>query len=283
MVMKNIGSKILVLVVVLVMLLPIIVEVVEKNSIKTIDYSQYQKFVEDTANHKFSLLYIGNADDKEAKKEVKKIITDNKDNSAQIDTSIYFMDASKLTDVDTLTIVGSTGVKTGYVFAVNGEVLRTEANALDKTKLEAYVKEYTSQGVDETVRYYKVAKNAKEYKELVKDKKKVTMAVFGRDTCAWCNLYKPVYNTIAEQYNLDIYYFDSDSYNKDEYQKIMDMGLVLPASCNSDGKDKKLSDGFGTPLTVFTKNGKVIDCVSSGYLNKADLVTKLKTVGMIKE
>lgn len=281
MVMKNIGGKIVICVVVLVMLIPIIIEMRGTNILKTIDYSGYEKFVSDTSNHKFSLLYIGK-DDKDAKTEVKNIVNDIAGNQTQIETSAFFMDADKLTDADSLAMLGSTGVKTGYVFAVNGEVVRIETTALDSKKVSAYVKEFTSQGVDESIRYYKVAKDAKEYKELVKDKKKVTMAVFGRDTCTWCNLFKPVYNTVAEEYNLDIYYFDSDSYDKTEYQKIMDMGLTLPASCNN-GKEQKLSDGFGTPLTVFTKNGKVVDCISSGYLNKSALITKLQTVGMIKE
>ena len=187
-----------------------------------------------------------------------------------------------LSDADELSIVGSTGVKTAYVFAVNGEVLKVESSAISNSKLSSYIKEFTSSGIDEELRHYKVVENAAEYQKLVKAKKTVTMAVFGRDTCSWCNLFKPVYNTVAEEYNVDIYYFDSDSFDTEEYTKIMNMGLTLPASCNN-GTEKNIADGFGTPLTIFTKNGKVIDCISSGYMNKSALITKLKTVGMIEE
>ena len=128
---------------------------------------------------------------------------------------------------------------------------------------------------------YKIAEDAEEYSKLVKQKKKVTMAVFGRDTCFYCNQFKVVYNRVAEEYNLDnIYYFDSSTYDSVEYNKIMDLGLKIPASCN-DGKEIELQPGFGTPLTLFTKNGKVIDCID-GYVNRQNLITKLQTVGMIE-
>jgi thioredoxin-related protein len=136
-------------------------------------------------------------------------------------------------------------------------------------------------GISEDITYYKVAEDAETYEKLVNKKKTITMAVFGRDNCFYCNQFKAVYNTVAEEYNLDIYYFDSLSYDEDEYQKIMDLGLKIPASCTDGDEDALLSDGFSTPVTLFTKNGKVIDCIS-GYTNKATLITKLETVGMIK-
>ena len=279
--MKNIGVKLIVVAIVILMFIPIIIEIAESNALKKISVSDFDKFVSDTSNHKFSLLYIGE-DNKDVKKAVNSIVKEYKDNSANIAVSAYFMDVKDLSDADALAIIGTTGVSTAYVFAVNGEVIKVEKAALQSAKLSSYVKEFTSGGIDEELRFYKTLSKASEYEKLVKDKKTITMAVFGRDTCGWCNLYKPVYNTVAGEYNLDIYYFDSDSFDKEEYAKIMNMGLTLPASCNN-GTEKKIADGFGTPLTIFTKNGKVIDCVSTGYLNKSALITKLKTVGLIKE
>ena len=60
------------------------------------------------------------------------------------------------------------------------------------------------------------------------------------------------------------------------------MDLIVPAKCSSEGKEFKLSDGFGTPLTLFTKDGKVVDCIS-GYVNRSSLIDKLKTNNMISE
>ena len=263
------------------MLIPIIGDIIQSNALKRITAADFEKFVSDTSNYKLGVLYIGE-DNKDIKKSINSIVNEYKDNKAGIEVSAYFMDASKLSDADELSILGTTGISTGYVFAVNGEVLKTEPKAITNSKLKSYVKEFTSNGIDDELKHYKVVETADEYKALVKAKKTITMAVFGRDTCAWCNLFKPVYNIVAEEYNVDIYYFDSDSYNTDEYTKIMNMGLTLPASCNN-GTEKKLSDGFGTPLTIFTKNGKVIDCISTGYMNKTALITKLKTVGLIEE
>ena len=59
----------------------------------------------------------------------------------------------------------------------------------------------------------------------------------------------------------------------------MDSGLKIPAKCN-EGKEVELQSGFSTPLTLITKNGKVIDCIS-GYSNKRNLTTQLETVGIL--
>ena len=126
---------------------------------------------------------------------------------------------------------------------------------------------------------YKTVSTYEEYKKIV-DSDEITMAVFGRNSCTWCNKYKPVYDEVAGEYNVNIYYFDSDSFNKDEYKKIRNMGLKILASCNSEGVEKDLSDDFGTPLTLFTQKGETIDCIG-GYVDKDALVDKLKSVGMI--
>ncbi len=127
---------------------------------------------------------------------------------------------------------------------------------------------------------YKTVSTYDEYKTIV-DSDKIVMSVFGRNSCSWCNKYKPVYNEVAGEYDVDIYYFDSDSFDKDEYSKIRNMGLKIPSSCVREGVEKDLSEDFGTPLTLFTKKGKTIDCIG-GYVDKDALVTKLKDVGMIK-
>lgn len=279
--MKNIGFKLIALAVIILMLIPIIGDISANSALKSIPGSEFAKFVSDTSNYKLGVLYVGE-DNNDLKKSINATVNEYKDNDAKISTSVSFMDRNSLSDVEVLEILGSTNVSTGYVFAVNGEVLKVVPTSLTNSKLNSYVKEFTSGGIDEELKFYKTVDTAEAYQKLVKAKKTITMAVFGRDTCSWCNLFKPVYNTVAEEYNLDIYYFDSDSYNKDEYTKILNMGLTLPASCNN-GTEKKIADGFGTPLTIFTKNGKVIDCISSGYMNKSALITKLKTVGLIEE
>ena len=84
-----------------------------------------------------------------------------------------------------------------------------------------------------------------------------------------------------EKYDLNVYYFDSDSYNLEQYKKIINMNLTVPSKFNN-GVQFKLSEGFGTPLTIITKNNKVIDCIS-GYVNRARLIETLKSNDMLRE
>ena len=56
--------------------------------------------------------------------------------------------------------------------------------------------------------------------------------------------------------------------------------LKILAKCNREGEEQSLSEGFGTPLTLFTAKGETIDCIG-GYVDKDELLTKLKEVGMI--
>ena len=89
----------------------------------------------------------------------------------------------------------------------------------------------------------------------------------------------PIYN--VEKYIKDC--LDSViSYDSSEYKKVVNLDLTVPSKCSSTGAEFKLSDGFGTPLTIFTENGKIIDCIS-GYVNRSALIEKLKSVKMISE
>ena len=152
------------------------------------------------------------------------------------------------------------------VSAVNTPKLSTE----EKQKLTSSNEKFNSKTVSTYKEFMKIYKS-----------KKVTMHVFGRNTCYYCNIFKPIYNEVAAENNLDIYYYDSDSFNSDEYSKILNSGINIPAECTSSKEETPLSSGFGTPLTLYLKNGKVVGCIS-GYVNKEKLETKLKSVGMMK-
>ena len=71
-------------------------------------------------------------------------------------------------------------------------------------------------------------------------------------------------------------------YNKEQYKKVINLDITVPGKCSSTGKEFKLSEGFGTPLSIITKKGKVIDCIG-GYVNRASLIEILKTNKMISE
>lgn len=284
--MKNKGKAIklvIVIGIVLIMFIPIFIDMSENRLLKSVKLDGLEKAVSDTANYGYAIIYVNNSDTdniNEKKKELKTIVEKYKSKDEK-SISIYFLDSKELKSAQSA-ISGITldGSKEGYVFIANGEILYQTDKTLDKKTLEKYVSLYTASGVSKDLINYKVAKNAKEYLNLV-NSKKTTMAVFGRTNCYYCQQFMPVFNTVAKEYKLDIYYFDSLKFEEKEYNKIMNAGLKVPASCSENGKEAKLESGFGTPLTIFTKKGKVVDCIS-GYNTKADLTKKLKTVGMIK-
>ena len=282
--MKGIAKKLIIVFVVLLLLVPIIVDVVKNKSLKEIKYSEYNTVLGDTARFGFALVYVGE-ENKDVNKTIKSVI--DKHTPSDYAVNGYYINSKELKTEELTALIGDATKESAYIFISNGEVIKIVTDKLDSKKLDKYVDEYTVytgeklNGISEDLTNYKILKNAKAYKKLVEDKKLVTMAVFGRDSCFYCNQFKPVYNTVAEEYKLNIYYFDSDSYDKNEYASIMKMGLMIPASCSDTQSEVPLSQGFGTPLTLFTKNGKVIDCIS-GYVGKRELISKLETVGMIK-
>ncbi len=280
---ENVIKVVAVVLVILLMFSPILYEKTVGNQIKTLKYSDLEKKVTETQGYGYAMIYVASDSDevKQNRKDIKEYNETLKDANGQKTLISYYMDYDKLSSSEKDTVFGSNDEKTAFMFYVNGELLTTLYGEKNMNELQQYISAYSSNTLSPNLKNYKVVEDAEAYKKLVKDKKNVTMAVFGRDTCFYCNQFKVVYNQVAGENGLDIYYFDSDSYDKDEYNKIMDMGLKIPASCSDTGKEVDLQPGFGTPLTLFTKNGKVIDCIN-GYINKSSLLTKLQTVGMIE-
>ncbi len=287
---KNIVPGIIAVCVILVMAVPILTNIFVNGKMKTITYPELGDVISSTGSYGFKLVYVApssSEDIEEAREAVKEIVGSYNlvGTTEEIPLEMAYMDYDVLDDTQKTAIFGSekSTEKIAYLLIANNELLKTILGPVSDSVLSDYVSAFSANGIPKDMQKFKVAEDAKEYSKLVKRKNTVTMAVFGRDTCFYCNQFKVVYNNVADEYNLDdIYYFDSSSYDKTEYDKIMDSGLTIPASCNDTEKDVPLQTGFGTPLTLFTKNGKVIDCID-GYANKEKLITKLKTVGMIKE
>lgn len=280
---KTIKTLIIVLVVVL-MAAPIIIDKVFGSIPKSIEYKELDATIANTQNYGFALVYVAPGSDesiRDKKKDVKKVMNEIVDESTKKPLTAYYLDYENLSASEIKAIFGNEDEEIAYMFIVNGEILNTIKGEITMQELENYAKYDSGNNFNPNLTNYKVPADASEYKKLIKRKNDVTMTVFGRDTCFYCNKFKVVYNRVAVEKNLDIYYINSDSFDDDEYDKIMKMGLKIPASCSSTGKEVELQPGFGTPLTLFTKNGKVIDCIN-GYTNKANLITKLETVGMLK-
>ncbi len=269
---KNYVGWIIFVIVLIILFIPIISDYIKSQKI---DIQENDKVIEKLNSNESYVISIGDVD-----KASTKILNEVKNK----EKNDYSFDYEVINASDDKEITSKFSEDTKYAIIVEGDIQKEyKEDEIDELSddVDAFlIADFNDKNIS-----YKVAKDSSEFNEIVKSDE-VTMFVFGRDTCGYCNLFKPVYNALAEKYDLDIYFFDSDSYNSDEYSKIIKSKLVIPGKCNSDtnnaGKDFKLSDGFGTPLTIFTKDNKVIDCIS-GYVDRASLMDKLKNVGMIEE
>ena len=262
---KNYGSIILIAVII-ILFIPIISDYIKKQNIEVLSSKE---ITEKINNQESFIVYIGDAEKSVTKKMLK--LRDLGEKNALIEYGVFTAKKdSAISDIKNSKIA----------VYIEGELQKTY-DKFDNIKLTDDVNKYYLGNISDENKSYKVAENFSEYKNIVKSDEP-TMAVFGRNSCGWCNKYKPVYNAIAEKYKVDIYYFDSDNYDSDEYEKIINMDLVVPAKCSSEAKEFKLSEGFGTPLTIFTKSGKVVDCIG-GYKNRTSLLEVLKENKIISE
>lgn len=281
---KGVVKAIIIGLIVIALFIPVVMEMYANRKIATIPYSDVSKLVESSSEgYDFTLVYVSpNSDENaEANKEaVQEIVASYKHRSTSEPFVANFVDYDSLTDDEKREIFGDSEEKVAYITVGNGSKLRTVVGSLSTNKLKEIVSADSANDMSEDMTNFKKLTTASEYKKLIKDKKKVTMAVLGTEKCFYCNQFKVIYNKVARDYQVDIYYLDILTYEK-EVEKIDN--LIVPGECLTTKKDSKLSEAeFGTPLTLFTKNGKVIDYIN-GYVGETELVTKLKTVGLIKE
>lgn len=273
---KKSKTWIIVAVVCVILLLPIFSDYISNSKIKQIGYDEYLDIVENKEN---ALVYVGDLS-QEAYDDTVDVLKEAIDGATKTDYAseynVYSIDSTELTSEESANV----GTANGYVFMLSGDKQKTLATTT-QDELTDLIDAYYNANFTSSNTSYKVADDAAAFEKVV-NSKDITVSVFGRNTCYYCNIYKPVYNAVAEKYNLDIYYFDSDSYDAKEYQKIMKLGLKIPAECNSTGEESLLSDGFGTPLTILTKKGKTIDCIS-GFVDRETLIAKLVENKLIEE
>lgn len=167
------------------------------------------------------------------------------------------------------------------ILFVEGQYKNTISSSSKYETYKNFFDENIYNKISEIDKYYKVAENAKEYLDLVKSKN-YTVAVIGYEGCSYCNLYLPVFNKVAKEHNISIYYFDADNYDEDEYQKVIGLDFEIPAKCNTKGEVKTMTEGFAKPMTLITKDGKLVDCIK-GYVKESVLVDTLSKYKIIKK
>lgn len=130
-------------------------------------------------------------------------------------------------------------------------------------------------------RYYQVLNSADQYIKKV-NSNNYTVAVFAKQDCTYCDLYLPIINDIAREKHVDIYYFNRDEYDEDEYNKIMALDFEIPAKCNFTNYSTTMSKSFPKPMTIITKGGEFVDCIR-GYVTEEEVLDLFKKYKIVKE
>ena len=103
----------------------------------------------------------------------------------------------------------------------------------------------------------------------------LTVSVFASDSCTYCTMLEPIVNEVAKEIKYDIYYYNYNRMDEKEYNKIMDLDAEIPKECTTDNKGTTFTKGFAKPMTLITKNSKVVGCIK-GYYEHDVYLSKLK-------
>lgn len=239
------------------------------NSIKTLTNDNFKNTIE---KNYYSVVYFGGKSDK---------INDLLKSFSEIGTiKTYYADMD-INDINKhIKELGEIKDKDVFILFANYDPLFVMENNLTLNEYSDYINYYFYNIIPKDQQNYKTI-DADVYLKKVNSKDYV-VTVFGKDDCDYCNKYMPVFNKVAGDYKLDVYFFDKNQYDKDEYEKIMNLDLKIPSKCTTDGKDTTFKNGFPKPMTVITKSGKFVDCIK-GYVTEDVLVNKLKEYKIIKE
>ena len=115
-------------------------------------------------------------------------------------------------------------------------------------------KEFISINVDQYLEYY----NGSEKK----------LVLLARPTCHYCQIAEPIIQKVSKEYNIDIYYLNTDDFSEDDQQVFVN-------------SDERFSSGFGTPFLMILKDGGIVDSVD-GLTDYAHYVYLLRKNNLIK-
>lgn len=87
-----------------------------------------------------------------------------------------------------------------------------------------------------------------EYLDLKKNKEKYSIIYIGRPTCSHCETQKPIMEHLVYKYGVQINYLNTDSLDEDGFTKLQ-------------SSDDLFKEGWGTPLTMIVKDGKIVDYI----------------------
>ena len=77
-----------------------------------------------------------------------------------------------------------------------------------------------------------------------------TLVLLARPTCKYCQIAMPILQNIAYNYNLNIYYLNTDNFQEDDAERFVK-------------SNDAFNEGFGTPTLLLVSDSKINDMVDS--------------------
>lgn len=110
-----------------------------------------------------------------------------------------------------------------------------------------------------------------EFTTLLNDEE-ASIIYIARPTCGYCQQQEPIVKQILAEYELPLYYLNTDNLSSEEMSKLFETDEELFGKEGSE---------FGTPTTIVVKKGKIVDS-TVGLTQKDDYLSFLKSNGFIK-
>lgn len=216
---------------------------------KEISYDEYQNLSKENGNY---VVFIGEVNS-ESLKSLKEFTSEN-------DVEIRYISTSALTENEKQQVFTSNETEK-LIFINDGkeEVYNSDFSKFSLTN------EFINQNILENTL---VEVDIDNYLKLIKSKGNHIVFI-GRETCSWCQKYKPVMTNVAKKYDITLYYIDTYKFEGEDWN-------------NFTASESYLTDNqWGTPLTFLYSDGKLVDTIG-GYVDESGVYEFLVKNGVIK-
>ena len=188
------------------------------------------------------------------------------------DFSYTYIDTGDLVEKDFNKLIDKIEVKEDkfgtplVAFVKDGKVTEIIDGYVDESKLLNILKEHELADTDEkdSLNYL----DFESLKKTIKSKEK-SLIVIGQTYCSFCIKFKPILMNVADTKNVKIYYMNYDAV--EEQTELKEYLSNFEEFSN-----------FGTPLTIITENGKILDSLN-GYRTENEFVKFLTDNNLLGE
>jgi len=259
-----------------ILALPIIIDANRRGRVQIISFD---RFIEVLHTREKALIYFGDteAENFDSIRESLHLLRED------FEIDVYAVNMASLSTAERGMIESELfEEETGYVFIRAGDIPHAEAGSLTLNRLRPLVDRHLFDTILEEETAYTIPESAEEYLAALSGRNNVVMTVFGTDECPFCRQYAVTFNFLARDYNFNVFYVNETRMNTLEHRAIMDSDLMIPSKCITGDEDIPVGQMQGVPLTLFTRNGVVFDCIR-GVVSRIELHEILQDVGIISE